>query len=200
MAIDLWMAMRSREATTFTLGSGEKFRYRIVHDHVEVLRRGKVVDVIPAPLWDQAFTQWGEGARDFHHLDPTGVIGSVLADARITSDEERVIQAFCRWLAQEGWRDIEREVAYLDVKATKANEVLYAEAKGRTKDAGTDVDILYGQLLRRMPEETVGHARFAVVVPAEAIRATLRVNRRIRELLRIEIYEVSSNDLVQLVT
>lgn len=200
MAIDLWVAMQSRQATTFTLGSGEKFRYRINRDEVEVIRQGTVTHAIPAALWNQAFTEWREGGRDFHHLDRSGVIHSVLADPRVTSDEERVIQAFCRWLAANDWREIEREVAYLDVQAKNGSDVLFAEAKGHTKDAGTDVDILYGQLLRRMPEAAVGHARFAVVVPTGAVTAALRVNERIRRMLRIEIYEVGSDDTVRLVS
>lgn len=39
---------------------------------------------------------------------------------------------------------------FLDIYAERGQERLYAEAKGRTSEIGLDVDILYGQLLRRM--------------------------------------------------
>lgn len=67
---------------------------------------------------------------------------------------------------------------------------MYAEAKGITSSTGTDVDTMYGQLLRRMPPGEVGRARFAVVVPRKAVPAAERVSVRVRQLLGIEIYSV----------
>jgi hypothetical protein len=64
------------------------------------------------------------------------------------------------------------------------------EAKGRTAAIGLDVDTLYGQLLRRMPEQEVGSARFAVVVPLEGLAAALRVPVRVRQRLGIDVYSV----------
>ena len=58
-----------------------------------------------------------------------------------------------------------------------------------TAAPGLDVDTAYGQLLRRMPLE-VDEARFALVVPEECVRAALRVPRRVRELLGIEVFAV----------
>ena len=56
-------------------------------------------------------------------------------------DESRVVDAFCSYLQGQGWR-VEREVEFVDVKATKGETTLYAEAKGRTVAIGLDVDTL----------------------------------------------------------
>lgn len=111
-------------------------------------------------------------------------------------DEKRVVAAFCSHLISEGW-SVRTEVNHIDVVATRNGQHLYAEAKGRTgKNGPLDVDTLYGQLLRRMPNAEVGHARFAVVVPEEMLSAAARVPARVRELLNIQIYAVSdSNDV-----
>jgi hypothetical protein len=84
----------------------------------------------------------------------------------------------------------QHRVAFCDVVARRGSETLYAEAKGRTTELGLDVDTAYGQLLRRMPLDA-DDARFALVVPAEALRAALRVPRRVREMLRLDVYAVS---------
>lgn len=100
-------------------------------------------------------------------------------------DEERVVNAFCGYLEGDGW-EVSREVDFCDIVARRApGEVLYAEAKGRTKAIGLDVDTLYGQLLRRMPIGDDPSARFAVVVPSAALAAALRVPLRLGELLRV---------------
>jgi hypothetical protein len=118
---------------------------------------------------------------------------------QVRGDEERVVRAFCAWLRQQGWT-VEREAKYTDVVARRGDDRLYAEAKGRTAAIGLDVDTLYGQLLRRMPNEAVGQARFAVVVPEEAVAAALRVPNRVRELLQVSIFAVSADDAVRLVS
>lgn len=105
-------------------------------------------------------------------------------------DEARVVDAFCSYLEEHGWR-VEREVQFVDVKATKGETTLYAEAKGRTAAIGLDVDTLYGQLLRRLPEEAEGDL-LGVVVPEEAVAAALRVAQWIRDRLRIRIWAVSA--------
>lgn len=110
-------------------------------------------------------------------------------------DEDRIILAFCRWLESEGWMT-EREVAFVDVLATRGGDRMYVEAKGRTASPGLDVDTMYGQLLRRMPEDEVGDAAFAVVVPDTALKAARRVPRRIRDLLRIRIYGVTEDGTI----
>lgn len=60
---------------------------------------------------------------------------------------------------------------------------------------GLDVDTLYGQLLRRMPnkdDETI----YGVVVPASAALVALRVPKRVRTLLNSAVYFVSESGIV----
>lgn len=110
-------------------------------------------------------------------------------------DERRVVDAFCAWLVGQGW-SVEREVAWVDVLAVREGERLYAEAKGRTAAMGLDIDTLYGQLLRRMPDVDEGDARYAVVVPDEGLRAATRVPVRIREQFRIDAFSVDDQGRV----
>lgn len=113
-------------------------------------------------------------------------------------DEERVVSAFCDWLADDGWI-VQREVEYCDVVARRGDETLFAEAKGRTAAIGLDVDTLYGQLLRRAPLHDTGAARFGVVVPTSARAAALRVPEATRHLLRITVYLVDEDGRVEAV-
>jgi hypothetical protein len=110
-------------------------------------------------------------------------------------DELRVVNAF---LEDAGWR-VEREVDFVAVVATKDNTTLYAEAKGRTEAIGLDVDTLYGQLLRRVPEEAQG-ARLGVVVPEKAVAAALRVPEWVRDRLAVTIWAVLDSDQVRQVS
>lgn len=103
-------------------------------------------------------------------------------------DEKRVVDAFVAWLEENGWTT-DTEVNFVDVCARRGDERLYAEAKGRTAAIGLDVDTLYGQLLRRMADPSVG-ARYAVVVPTAAIPAALRVPAWVRQRLDVDVYEV----------
>ena len=111
-------------------------------------------------------------------------------------DEKRVVDAFLAWLQEEGWA-AETEVDFVDVFARRGDERLYAEAKGRTTEIGLDVDILYGQLLRRMTDPDSG-ARYAVVVPAGAVQAALRVPDWVRQRLSIDVYKVDDAGQVHL--
>ena len=112
-------------------------------------------------------------------------------------DEKRVVEAFCSYLVARGW-SVRTEINHVDVVASQDGRHLYAEAKGRTgKNGPLDVDTLYGQLLRRMPDEEVGRAQFAVVVPEEMLRAAAPVPPRVRSLLNIEIYAVSDDNEVR---
>ena len=112
-------------------------------------------------------------------------------------ERDVVVPAFRRWLETQGWKT-ETEAEFVDVVAHRGNETLYAEVKGRTnKGPGAGVDSLYGQLLRRMPAEDDPNTRFAVVIPTGAEAAALRVPRRVRDLLRIDIYAVSDEGQVE---
>lgn len=102
-------------------------------------------------------------------------------------DEALIETAFVRFLEADGWT-VRRQVGGPDVEATRGNEVLRAEVKGRTgANTGLDLDTMYGQLLRRMQDDG---ATYAVVVPKEAGMAVRRVSRRIRDLLHIAVFKV----------
>lgn len=102
-------------------------------------------------------------------------------------DEALIETAFVRFLEADGWT-VHRQVGGLDVEATRGNEVLRAEVKGRTgANTGLDLDTMYGQLLRRIQDDD---ATYAVVVPKEAGMAVRRVSRRIRDLLHIAVFKV----------
>jgi hypothetical protein len=114
-------------------------------------------------------------------------------------ERDVVVPAFRRWLEAEGW-ETQTETGFVDVVARRGDETIYAEVKGRTKSRpGAGLDTLYGQLLRRMPVEEAGDSatRFAVVIPTGAEAAALRVPRRVRDLLRIDIYAVSDDGQVE---
>ena len=64
-------------------------------------------------------------------------------DVGMKGDEERVIQAFCAFLREQGW-STKREVGFIDVIAQKDGHRILAEAKGRTAAVGLDVDTMFG--------------------------------------------------------
>ena len=112
-------------------------------------------------------------------------------------DELRVVAAFCAFLEADGW-DVTTEVKWVDVVAQRDSETLYAEAKGRAgADTGTALDILYGQLLRRMEHEDAPGVRYAVVVPDVAVVSAQRVPSWVRARLRIDLYEVTEDNQVK---
>ena len=104
-------------------------------------------------------------------------------------DEARVTAAFARWLRNDGW-NVQLEVGHIDVVAERGDHRLYAEVKGRTTDAGLDVDTAYGQLLRRMTDTGPTQVRYGIVVPTAAVKAALRVSTHVRAALGIDVYEV----------
>jgi hypothetical protein len=114
----------------------------------------------------------------------------------VRGDELRVVDAFVTWLESEGWA-VRREFEFVDIIATRDGETLYAEAKGRTAAVGLDVDTMYGQLLRRMSDGS-GSARYAVVVPSEAVTAALRVPAWVRRRLAVAVFEVAESGVVTL--
>ena len=121
-------------------------------------------------------------------------------DPGVEWHERVVVATFRRWLEAHGW-DTETETEFVDVVARRGNEIIYAEVKGRTKSPpSAGLDTLYGQLLRRMPAEEVGNrnTRFAVVIPTGAEAAALRVPRRVRDILRIDVYAVSDDGQVEM--
>ena len=116
--------------------------------------------------------------------------------AREGSDETRVVAVFRQWLATEGWTTVAPTDPWTDIEAIRGDERLIGEAKGRTTGRGLDADTLYGQLLRRMTftEPTV---RYAAIVPTSSIWHIERVPASVRQLLRIDVYEVTDDDQVR---
>jgi hypothetical protein len=110
-------------------------------------------------------------------------------------DEQRVVDAFAGYLSQRGWT-VSREVDFCDLVAERDDEQLFVEAKGRTAAIGTDVDTMYGQILRRMPLAEAPAVRFAVVVPTRAGPAALRVPPRVRALSSVEVFVVDDDGTV----
>lgn len=75
---------------------------------------------------------------------------------------------------------------------------LYAWVKGCSSGhPGEWLDTVYGQLLRRIPlKRFPPDYKVRVVVPTGAEVAALRLSRRVRELLQIDIYVVSDHGQV----
>ena len=112
------------------------------------------------------------------------------------SDEDRVTDAFRSWLLSEGWTPVDPTDRWTDLEAVRGDERLICEAKGRTSEKGIDADIAYGQLLRRMTSQKP-RTRYALVVPSSSVKAVERVPVHVRKLLRIDVYEVTDDDMVR---
>ncbi|WP_211351729.1 hypothetical protein [Haloactinospora alba] len=115
--------------------------------------------------------------------------------SRHESDEDRVLDAFRRWLIAEGWTPTTPTDQWTDIEAVRGDERLIGEAKGRTTERGIDADIAYGQLLRRMTDQSPT-IRYALIVPTSAVKAAERVPSAVRHLLRIDLYEVTDDNRV----
>ncbi|MFF3457859.1 hypothetical protein ACFYXH_26755 [Streptomyces sp. NPDC002730] len=116
--------------------------------------------------------------------------------SREVRDEDRVTDAFRRWLVAEGWTPVAPTDPDADIEAIRGVERLIGEAKGRTTDRGTDTGIAYGQLLRRM----IGGSRdtrYAIIVPTSSVWHAERVPATVRDLLRIDLYEVTDDGAVK---
>ncbi|TYK45173.1 hypothetical protein [Actinomadura decatromicini] len=113
----------------------------------------------------------------------------------MAGDEPRVVAAFCNYLKGHGW-DLAEDSGDCDIVAARSGQALYVEVKGDAGDFGTDLDIAYGQILRRMTDLS---ACFAVVVPTKGVTAALRVPAAVRERLNIHVYEVSDAGTVRCV-
>lgn len=117
---------------------------------------------------------------------------------RVGSDEARVVAAFRHWLISHGWMPVRPTDPHTDIEAIRGSERLICEAKGRTKEPGTDLDIAYGQLLRRMTL-SAPETQYAIVVPTSTVWHAQRVPAAIRDLLGVEVYAVSEDNEVRLI-
>lgn len=100
-----------------------------------------------------------------------------------------MVAAFVAYLTDRGWAVTTENPDHVDIIATRGAEVLVVEAKGVTSSPGTDVDTLYGQLLRRMAR-TGDEVSYAVVAPEALASAVLRVPEPVRRTLDIAVFLV----------
>ena len=108
--------------------------------------------------------------------------------------ERDVVDHFRRWLETDGWQ-VDLEVEWVDVVATRDGCTLVAEAKGTTTSAGLDVDTAYGQLLRRMRDDYA--VAYAIVVPRTAVQAALRVPEHVLAKLSTSVFSVDDDGTVR---
>lgn len=113
----------------------------------------------------------------------------------VTLSEVQVENFFADHLRREGWAVETKNADFIDIRATRGDEVLVAEVKGHTKSAGAALDIGYGQLLRRMDLEL--QHRYALVVPSSLEWHAQRVRPAVRALFRIELFLVDTDGAVQ---
>lgn len=109
--------------------------------------------------------------------------------------EASVQEAFAASLRREGWEVSTSNADFIDLLATRGDEVLVAEIKGHTKSAGAALDIGYGQLLRRIDFDR-GKRRYALVVPASLRRQVERARPDVRARLEIEVHVVDEHGAV----
>lgn len=112
--------------------------------------------------------------------------------------EATVTAAFQRWLVERGWTPLPTGPREVDVRAKRGAEYLVAEVKGHTRSVGTDVDTLYGQILRSIDfDDDV--TRYAIVVPQAIVASATRVDAAVRRRLGIDLYVVDDFERVRLV-
>lgn len=114
--------------------------------------------------------------------------------------EATVVEVFSAWLGEQGWTCAELP-SYGDFPDIDARHPdgrhLVVEAKGFTRDAGVNLDVGYGQLLRRMTGDPA--TTYALVVAATVVRFAQRVPSEVRSRLGIALYTVDFNGQVELV-
>ena len=103
--------------------------------------------------------------------------------------EDEVQAVLVAHLLERGWDVATANSDFTDVIARRGAELIVAEVKGHTSAVGTDVDIGYGQLLRRMTDANAD-AKFVLAVPESLRTAAARVPSRVRRAVGIEVWLV----------
>lgn len=120
--------------------------------------------------------------------------------SRGRGSELQIEEAFANYLITEGWTDVRRQVKHVDVVATKGNLTLMAEVKGRTGSSqGLDTDTMFGQILRRFPDQPDEYFTAAVVVPAESVATVHRIPSWVLSRLGIAVFSVDTMGRVEAV-
>lgn len=110
-------------------------------------------------------------------------------------NEAEVLGAFLAWAQSNGFAQLPArgdEDAILNDRLG----LVIVEAKGNTTSRGTDIDTLYGQLLRRMHPNHPMTTRYAAVVPSACLEAICRVSAAVRAQLRIDVYTVGEDGTI----
>jgi hypothetical protein len=114
--------------------------------------------------------------------------------------EAAVVEAFSAWLVEQGWecRPLPAHGNYPDIDARHPDgRRAIVEAKGFTRDSGTNLDTGYGQLLRRM--DGSASTEYVLVVAKSVVRFAQRVPPEVRSLLGIALYTVDAKGIVELI-
>ncbi|MEY9931111.1 hypothetical protein ABH926_005758 [Catenulispora sp. GP43] len=112
--------------------------------------------------------------------------------------EATVVEVFSAWLAERGWTltKLPAHGNHPDIEARHPDgRRLVGEAKGFSRDSGTDLDTGYGQLLRRMKDEA--DTIYVLVVAKTVVRFAQRVPSEVRSRLGIALYTVDAQGKVE---
>ena len=102
---------------------------------------------------------------------------------------------FVAWLEARGWTRTQR-VGHADVTMIRDGARLIGEVKGRTSSPGTDVDTMFGQLLRRVDLGQTNDV-YAIAVPPELETAVRRVASEVLDALRISLFVIEPDGRVR---
>jgi hypothetical protein len=109
--------------------------------------------------------------------------------------EDDTLRAFLAWTDTNGLTPQPRR-DHEDAVMADDYGVVTAKAKSATSSVGLDIDTTFGQLLRRAHPDHPSTTHCAVVVPASVESAALHVDATVREQLRIDLYVVGDDGVV----
>jgi len=107
----------------------------------------------------------------------------------------RASDAFSDWLIDQGWAIVDGS-ARKGYTAIRDGETLVVVGNRRGVSTQEDRDRCYGQLLRKMSERPAARTRYAVVGTSNSRADLLRVPKRVRDALSIDIYTADADGTV----